>query len=103
MRVGVKFLEVLQAKARPASEGFNQDNCLVGMPSPFDNNICAFLAFEKSMVHIEFPVSRLHRKAARLIPDEHESIHFAQLRASWNTTMAFCNLTSFLYTSMILL
>jgi len=90
MRVGVKFLEVLQAKARPASQGFNQGNCLVGMPSPFDNNICAFLAFEKSMVHIEFQGSRLHRRAARLIPDEHECIHFAQLRASWNTTMAFC-------------
>ena len=54
MRVGVKFPEVLQAKARPASQGFNQGNCLVGMPSPFDHSICASLAFEKSMVHIEF-------------------------------------------------
>ena len=58
MRVGVKFLEVLQAKARPSSQGFNQGNCLVGMPSRFDINICAFLAFEKRMVHIPHRISR---------------------------------------------
>ena len=96
MGVGVKFLEVLQAEFEPASQGFNQGDCLVGMPSPFDSNICAFLAFENSMVHIEFHGSRLHRRAARLIPDEHECVHFAQLRGSWNTAMASCNLTSFL-------
>jgi len=67
------------------------------MPSPFDNNICAFLAFENSMVLIEFQGSRLHRRAARLIPDEHVCIHLAQLRAVWNTAVAFCNLTSFLH------
>jgi len=96
MEVGVKFLEVLQAEFEPASQGFNQGDCLVGMPSPFDNNICAFLAFQNSMVHIELQDSRLHHRAARLIPDEHECIHFAQIRSSWNTAVAFCNLTSFL-------
>jgi len=34
MRLRVKFLEVLQAKARPESQGFKQGNCLVGIPSP---------------------------------------------------------------------
>jgi len=37
--------------------------CLVGMPSSFSNNICAVLAFENSMLHIEFQGSRLHRRA----------------------------------------
>ena len=82
MGVGVKFLEVLQAESEPASQGFNQGDCLVGMPSPFENNICAFLAFENSMVHIEFQGSQLHCRAAHLIPDEHECLHFAQLRTS---------------------
>jgi len=66
------------------------------MPSPFDNNICAFLAFENSMVHIEFQGSRLHCRVTHLIQDEHECMHFAQLRALWNTAMTFCNLTNFL-------
>jgi len=43
------------------------------------------------MRHTEFQGSRLHRRAARLIPDEHECIHFAQLHAAWDTAMAFCN------------
>ena len=96
MGVGVKFLKDLQAEFELASQGCNQGDCLVGMPIPFDNNICTFFAFENSMVHIEFQGRRLHRRAARLISDKHECIHFAQLRASWNTAVAFCNLTSFL-------
>jgi len=67
------------------------------MPSPLDNNSCAFLAFENSMVHIEFQGRRLHRRATRLIPDEHECIHFAQLRVSWNAAMAFCNVAVHLH------
>jgi len=43
------------------------------MASPFSNNICVVLVFQNSMVHIEFQGSRLNRRAARLIPDEHES------------------------------
>ena len=66
------------------------------MPSPVGNNIRAVLPFENSMVHIEFKGSRLHHRAARLIPDEHECIHYAQLHAAWDAAMAFCNSTSFL-------
>ena len=48
------------------------------------------------MVHTEFQGSRLHRRVARLIPEEQEYIHFAQLHAAWDTAMAFCSSTSFL-------
>jgi len=63
------------------------------MPSPFNNSICALVAFENSMVHIEFQGSRLHGRAARLITDKHECIHFAQFHAAWDTAMTFCNST----------
>jgi len=66
------------------------------MPCPFSNNICDGIAFENSMVHIDFQGSWLHRKVARLIPDEHECIQFALLHAAWDTAMAFCNSVSFL-------
>jgi len=64
------------------------------MPSPFNNNICAVLAFENSMVHIEIQRSGLNRRTASLIPDKHECIHFAQLHAAGDIAMAFCNSTS---------
>jgi len=48
------------------------------------------------MMHILFLGIRLHRRAARLIPDKHECIHFAQLHAAWDTSVAICNSTSFL-------
>jgi len=57
--------------------GVQLGGCLFGIPSPFNNDICAVLAFESAMVHIEFQGSRLHGRAARLIPDRHECIHFA--------------------------
>jgi len=66
------------------------------MPSPFNNIICDVLAFENNIVHIEFKGSRLHRRAARLISAKHECMHFAQLRAAWDTAVAFCNSASFL-------
>ena len=99
-RDGVKFLATLQANVETAYK--HSEAQLRGLfsryavPSPFDNNICAVLAFENTMVHIEFEGNRLHRRAARLIPDKGECIHFAELHAAWNTTMAFCNSTSFL-------
>jgi len=79
MEIWVKFLEILQAEFEPAYE--NNSGCLVGMPRPFRNNICSILAFG-NRVHIKFQGSRLHRRAARLIPNEHECIHFAQLHAA---------------------
>jgi len=66
------------------------------MLSTLSNNIRAILAFQNRMVHIEFQGSRLHRRAARLIPDKDECIHFAQLHAAWDGAMAFCNSTSIL-------
>jgi len=96
MDVRVKFLENFQAEFELASQGRNYCDCLVSMPSPFSSNISALLAFENSLVHIEFYGSRRHRRVARLIPDEHECIHFAQLHSTWDTAMAFCNSTSFL-------
>jgi len=59
------------------------------MPSPFSNNICAVLAFENSMVHIEFQSSWLLSRAACLLPNEQECMHFAQLPAAWDTAVAF--------------
>ena len=81
MEVGVKFLEILRAEFQPARKrsGSILGVSLVGIPNPFDNNICAVLAFETSMVYIEFKVSRLHPRASRLIPYKHECIHVAQL------------------------
>jgi len=78
MEVGVKCLEILQAEFEPASNtGAQLGVCLVSIPSPFSSNICVVLAFENSMVHMEFQGSRLHRRVTRLIPDEYECIHFA--------------------------
>jgi len=59
MEVGVNFLEVLRAEFQPTRKrsGSILGDSLVGMPSPFDNNICAVLAFETRMVHIEFKVA----------------------------------------------
>jgi len=100
--VGVKFFETLQTGFGPACKHSGallrryKHHCLVGMPSLFNSNICAVLAFENSTVHIEYQGSRLHRRAARLLPDKHECIHFAQLHATWDTAMAFCNWTIFL-------
>jgi len=56
MEVEVQFLEILQAEFEPACKhsGAQHGDSLVDMPSPFDNNICAVLAFENNMVHIEF-------------------------------------------------
>jgi len=71
----------------------NEENCLVDMPSLFNNSICAFLAFENSMVHMEFQGRQLPE---RLIPDKHECIYFAQLDTAWDTAMTFCNSTNFL-------
>jgi len=76
--------------------GAQLGDCLVGMPSPFSNNICDGLAFENSMMHIDFQGSQLHRRVAHLIPDKHECIRFTQLHAPWDTAVAFCNSTSFL-------
>jgi len=94
--VGLAFLKFCRPNwslhLRDATRGIVYSTCQV----PLTITSVPFLAFENSMVHIEFQGSRLHRRAARLIPDEHEYIHFAQLRASWNTAMAFCDLTSFL-------
>jgi len=74
MEVRVQFLEMLQANIKPEYKhsGAQLGDCLVGMPNPFNNNICAVLAFENTMVHI-----RLHRRAAHQIADKHECIHFA--------------------------
>jgi len=66
------------------------------VPSHFDNNICDVLAFESSIVQIDFQGSQLHRRGDRLIPDKYECIQFAQLHAAWETAMAFCDSTSFL-------
>jgi len=96
MEVGVTFLEIFQAEFEPLSQGRNLGDFLVGMLSPVCNISRALLSFENTMVRIEFQSSRLHRRAARLIPDEHQCIHFAQLHAVWDTAMAFCNSTSFL-------
>jgi len=86
MEVGVKFLAILQANIETA---YKHSGVQLGglfsrhaMPSPFDNNICAILAFEKSMVHIGFQGSQLHCKASRLILDKYECIHFAQLHTA---------------------
>jgi len=41
------------------------------MPTPF--NICDDLAFDNSIVHIEYQEgNRLHRRVARLILEKHE-------------------------------
>ena len=46
MEVGVKYLEILQAEFESACKhSVTQGGCLVGMPSPFNNNICALVAF----------------------------------------------------------
>jgi len=61
------------------------ENCvrtlLVGMPSLF--KIYDSLAFDKSMVHIEFQKgSRLHLREVRLIPEKHERIHQERLQVN---------------------
>jgi len=68
--------------------------CLVGMPSPFNNNICAVLAFESSVVHIEFQGNRLHRRACRQVPKNHECMHFEWLSV---IRRAFCSVTVHLH------
>jgi len=96
--IGLMFLEILQANIEPAYKHSGEQlgglSSRHAMPSHFNNNICAVLPFESTMVHIEFQGSRLQRRAARLIPDKHECIHLAQLHAAWDTAMAFCNSTS---------
>ena len=60
VEVGVKFLEILLAEFELACKHPGSrlgELFIVGMPSPFDNNICAVLEFENSMVHIEFKVA----------------------------------------------
>jgi len=58
------------------------------MPSPFNNNICGVVAFESSVVHVEFQGNRLHRRAARPLPNKHECVHFEWLSV---IRRAFCN------------
>jgi len=54
---------------------------LVGMQSHF--NICDGLAFDNSIVRIEFKeCSRLRHRAARLILDKHEHIHQDRLQVN---------------------
>ena len=79
---------ILRAGAQPGG-------CLIGMPSPF--NVCDCLAFENSMVHIEFQDSWLHGKAARLIPEKHEHIHFCIPPRSMECGNDFLNSTSLLW------
>jgi len=51
------------------------------MPGPF--NICDGLAFENSVVHVEFQKGNpLHRRAACLIPEKHDSTHQERLEVS---------------------
>ena len=45
MEVGVKYLEILQAEFESVCKHSGAQ--LVGMPSPFINNICALVAFER--------------------------------------------------------
>jgi len=62
------------------------------MPSPF--NICGGLAFDISIVHKEFQkCSRLHHRAARLIPEKHEHIHQERLQVN-SVTWAHHRITS---------
>jgi len=103
IEAGVKFLEIFQAEFELASQGRNYGDCLVSMPIPFSSNICALLAFENSLVHIEFYGSRLHRRVARLIPGEHECIplHSSTQRMIplWLSVIrrAFCNVAVHLH------
>jgi len=45
MEVGVKYLEILQAAFESVCKHSGEQ--LVSMPSPFINNICALVAFER--------------------------------------------------------
>jgi len=60
VEVRVKFLKILLAEFQAACKHSGSklgELLIVGMLSPFDNNICAVLAFENSMGHIEFKVA----------------------------------------------
>ena len=46
MEVGVKYLEILQAKFESACKYSGEQP--VGMPSPVNNNICALVAFDRA-------------------------------------------------------
>ena len=46
MEVGVKYLEILQADFESACKHSGAQ--LVGMPSPFNNNTCAIVAFDRA-------------------------------------------------------
>ena len=50
MEVGVKYLEILQAELSLHAnvQEHNWGDCLVGMPSPFNNNICALVGFDRA-------------------------------------------------------
>jgi len=97
MEVGIRFLEIMQTEFEPASQGHNQGDCLLDMPSLFNNNICVVLEFENSSVHIEFQGARLRCRATRVIPDKHECLHFAQLHEAWDTTVTFSNVAGHLH------
>ena len=98
MEVGVMFLAILLAEIEPAYKysGAQSSGLFSRHANPFSNTICAVLVFENSMVHIVFQGSRVHWRAARLIPDGRECIHFAQLHTEWDTAMVFRSSTSFL-------
>ena len=49
--VGVKFLEIFKDRIGAYIQTFR--GATWGMPSPFNNNICAVLTLQNSMVHIE--------------------------------------------------
>ena len=48
MEVGVKYLEIFQAEFESACKhsGEQLGDCLVGMPSLFNKNICSLVAFD---------------------------------------------------------
>ena len=96
----------LQTEFEPASNIMLVGTQLGGLFSrhakPLSNNICAVLAFENSMVNIEFWGSRLHRRAARIIPDEHaHTLHSSTQRGIplWLSVIwrAFCNVAVHLH------
>jgi len=78
----------------PAVLNWGASKNLIGMPSPFNNKICAVLVSKSSVVHTEFQGSQLHRRAARLIPNKHEYTLFELLSV---IRRAFCSVALHLH------
>ena len=59
MEIRVKFLEILQVEFELACKysGAQLGRVFSRHANPFNNNICAVLAFENSIVHIELSIS----------------------------------------------